>query len=448
MPEGTQLASKGATPGTEAKRPSSFGGSWQIGVIPWPVFLALSLLVLGIYLNGELDDLGNISVMIAILGLGGYACAELGKRIPVIRALGAAAIFATFIPSYLVAAKLLPQPLVGAITSFTKSSQFLYLYIAAIVVGSILSMDRKMLLGGFFKIFVPMFSGSILAGTVGMAVGIACGMSAEHTFFFIVIPVMAGGVGEGAIPLSVGYAAVLHRESGALLADILPSVMFGSLTAIVCSGLLNFYGRKRPDVTGNGVLQIGEHDDPEIMAGVPALPVGPAQIATAGITVIALYLAGLLLQRLTDFPAPITMLALAVVANVLRLVSHELKSGAYAYYKFFSTAVTYPLLFAIGVSLTPWDKLMAAFTAGRLVTIVAMVLTLFATGYFLARRIGMYPIEAAIVTGCRASQGGTGDVAILTAADRLQLMPFAQISTRIGGALTVTLALALFIAWH
>ena len=55
--------------------------------------------------------------------------------------------------------------------------------------------------------------------------------------------------------------------------------------------------------------------------------------------------------------------------------------------------------------------------------------------------LNMYPIEAAIINACHSGQGGTGDIAILTAANRMQLMPFAQIATRIGGAITVTLVL-------
>jgi len=53
----------------------------------------------------------------------------------------------------------------------------------------------------------------------------------------------------------------------------------------------------------------------------------------------------------------------------------------------------------------------------------------------------MAQIDTAIVNACHSGQGGTGDVAILTAANRMQLMPFAQIATRIGGAITVTVVL-------
>jgi Na+/citrate or Na+/malate symporter len=136
-------------------------------------------------------------------------------------------------------------------------------------------------------------------------------------------------------------------------------------------------------------------------------------------------------------------LFLAVLAKLSSAVSPHLQQGGFVVYKFFSTAVTYPLLFAIGVSLTPWDKLVAAFNIPNMVTIFCTVATLMATGALVGRFLNMYPIEVAIINACHSGQGGTGDVAILTAANRMQLMPFAQIATRIGGAITVTLVLLL-----
>ena len=71
-----------------------------------------------------------------------------------------------------------------------------------------------------------------------------------------------------------------------------------------------------------------------------------------------------------------------------------------------------------------------------------------ATGFYVGRHLNMYPIETAIVNACHSGQGGTGDVAILTAANRMILMPFAQIATRIGGAITVTLSLVAMAQYH
>ena len=98
--------------------------------------------------------------------------------------------------------------------------------------------------------------------------------------------------------------------------------------------------------------------------------------------------------------------------------------------------------------MTPWDKLVAAFSLANLITIAATVTTMTVTGFFVGRWINLYPIDMAIVNSCRCGQGGTGDVAILTASDRMQLMPFAQVATRIGGGLTVILALSLYATFH
>ena len=137
------------------------------------------------------------------------------------------------------------------------------------------------------------------------------------------------------------------------------------------------------------------------------------------------------------------MLFLAAALKLGHLVSPRLECGAITVYRFFATLAIYPLLFAIGVSLTPWDKLIAAVALPNNATVLATVAILIGTGFAAVRLVKLYPIEAAFVNTCHSGQGGTGDVAILAAADRTRLVPFAQIATQIGGAITVTLALIL-----
>jgi malate:Na+ symporter len=147
-------AALGPQPGAEPVPPKSFWpqGWWRlmevrIGIVPVPVFVLLVILVAAFSRLGHVP--GEISMALALMALGGFACAEIGKRIPLLKHIGAAAIFATFIPSALEYYDLLPKGVVEVVRNFHKTSNFLYLFITCIIVGSILSMDRNVLIRGY-----------------------------------------------------------------------------------------------------------------------------------------------------------------------------------------------------------------------------------------------------------------------------------------------------------
>ena len=52
-----------------------------------------------------------------------------------------------------------------------------------------------------------------------------------------------------------------------------------------------------------------------------------------------------------------------------------------------------------------------------------------------------YPVEGMLTAGlCMANGGGSGDVQCLGAANRMEMMSYAQISSRIGGAIMLVIA--------
>ena len=82
-------ASPTSLPGAEPWWPQ---GWWKIvdmriGIVPIPIYVILCALLAGFTYTGEIK--GEISVMIAVLVIGGFTCAEIGKRLPVLRNIGA-----------------------------------------------------------------------------------------------------------------------------------------------------------------------------------------------------------------------------------------------------------------------------------------------------------------------------------------------------------------------
>jgi malate:Na+ symporter len=415
---------------------------WRIGAVPVPVAVVLAGTLWYFVSRGKVAT--DLPTMIGLTVLLSFICAEIGHRIPGLRTVGGAVIVATFLPSALTYYHVLPADLVGAVTRFTKDSNYLFLYIAAIIVGSVFAMDRTILIRGFVKIFAPLAAGTVAAVIVGALVGVVLGLGVKHAVFYVVLPVMAGGVGDGAVPLSLGYAGVLHQGFGGQFAQVLPPVMIGSFFSVLIAGGLNWLGKRKPQWSGEGRLQPGEQMDGLLNKSEPPPHVDVMTIAAGAVTAVTLYLVGELTYVLWKWPAPVVMLALAVAMKLGWSVTRRLELGADVVFQLFAKVGTYPLLFMVGVAMTPWDKLVAALAPADLITIAATVVTLVAVGFWVGRKVNLYPIEAAIVNATHAGQGGTGGVAILTAAERMQLMPFAQIAIRIGGAIVVTLTLLAF----
>lgn len=99
----------------------------------------------------------------------------------------------------------------------------------------------------------------------------------------------------------------------------------------------------------------------------------------------------------------------------------------------------------VGVAYTDLAEIIAAINVTNVV-IAAFIVTGAVVGTALfGYLVGFYPVEASITAGlCMANRGGSGDLAVLGAAKRMDLISFAQISSRLGGGIMLVIASIVF----
>ncbi|CAB1262607.1 Na+/malate symporter [Clostridiaceae bacterium BL-3] len=413
----------------------------KVGVFSIPLYIVIAAIVYLASMYNKLpnDMIGGFAVLMTMGILLGY----IGSKLPVLKNIGGPAIFTIFVPSAMVYYNLINQPAINAMTTLMKNSNFLYLYISCLITGSILGMNRKVMIKGFVRMFVPLIVGTIGSILFGLLIAIIFGFKAEKAFFYVICPILSGGLGEGVLPLSMGYAEVLNKSQSAFIAQLVPAAMIGNIIAIILSGILKYLAERKPYLTGKGLL-VKTGDDKEILEAMNTEKHVDFNLMGGGLLLAcSLFVFGALASKFLGIPGPVIMIFTAAIIKYLKLVPQDIETGAYHLYSFISKSLTWPLLVGVGVVYTPWKNVVAAVSPTYILICAAAVIAMVTSGFFIGKLMKMYPIESALVTACHSGLGGTGDVAILSSANRMQLMPFSQISTRLGGASMVVIAIML-----
>ncbi|WP_282012712.1 2-hydroxycarboxylate transporter family protein [Pyramidobacter piscolens] len=413
--------------------------------MPWQIFAVFAAIVLVATYMGVLPKgmIGAFPFMIVV----GAVLNEIGNRCPIVNTyLGGGAIVIIFGMAALCYYHLIPDATVKIVTNFMKGEGFLDFYIAALICGSILGMNRDLLIRAAIRYLPAIVGGVVVALGLAGLVGELTGYSAKQAILYIAVPIMGGGMGAGAVPLSKIFGETLAQKPEDIINIMIPAVALGNAMAIVAGGLLSKLGKTFPSLTGNGDLLIAKGADDTIKADEEFLKKRDAVSLTVMGVGLLLATAFFAWGRIIAFFIPkihsyAWMIISVAVVKALGILPQYYEICCYQWFQFIMKNLTATLLVGIGVAYTDLGQIVSAFSGQYLLLVGVTVLGAIIGSALVGRLVGFYPVESAITAGlCMANMGGTGDVAVLSAANRMELMPFAQISSRIGGAFMLILA--------
>jgi CCS family citrate carrier protein len=414
---------------------------YKIMGLSLPAFGILALVIMIAVYLGKLP--GGLVGAIPFMMVLGAVLDEIGNHTPIIKDyFGGGPIVIIFGSAALFTYGIIPQATTDVVVAFTKGGGFLSFYIAALITGSILGMDRKLLIKASARYLPAILGGVAVAlGLVGIF-GALIGFGFKEAVLYIGIPIMGGGMGAGAVPLSEMFGEFFSMDVGKMLSVMIPALAMGNAMAIVAAGLLDKYGKKNPKMTGNGKLMRIQSDD--LTAKEITDKISYELMGIGMLMATTFFVWGKILAKFIPIHSYALMIISVAIVKAIGILPRKYEIGAFQFFRFVMITLTPALLIGIGAAYTDLAAVISAFTIQYVVlvaiTIIGSIIGSGFVGYFM----GFYPIESAITAGlCMANMGGTGDVAVLSAAKRMELMPFAQISSRLGGAFIIILASSL-----
>ena len=399
-----------------------------------PMYIIVAAIILFAAQTGILPT--NMVGALAVMMVLGSVLNLLGNKIPIIRSyLGGGAVFCIFASSALATFGVLPAAVVDNCDNFMNDVGFLDFYIAALITGSILGMDRQLLKKAAVRFlpvsFLSMACAILMAGVMGIVTGRGFG----NTILYVALPMMSGGMGAGVIPLSGIYAGATGMDSAQIISQMIPASAIGNVLAIICAAFIAKLGTAVPSMNGNGkLMKIGSQKKKDTTMELDLTMMGIGLLMAMGFFTI-----GALINKI--FPsihAYAFMIIVVVLCKIAGIVPKKYEKAAVQWSQFVMKNFTSALLAGIGIALLDLKVLGAALTPQFLLITVAIILTVAVCAGVLGKFVGFYPVESSITAGlCTNSMGGTGNIAVLSASDRMGLIPFAQMATRLGGALVL-----------
>lgn len=409
--------------------------------IPLPLYLGLCALS---FAAMHLDFLPSnmVGALIVLVLLGGLFH-SLGEALPIVRSwLGGGTVMCIFGAAALYRLHLIPESSAVAISDFLNTAGFLDFFIAVLIAGSILSMDRKLLIGSALKFLPVAFCSMLFALAAVAAAGKLMGYTLEDSVMYTAIPMMSGGMGAGVIPLADIYTQGFQAGHAEVISRLIPASAVGNVAAILMAGLLGRLGEKVPRLSGGGSLVREKNLTPDQSRKETGRTADVRGLVTGLVAALGFSLGGYCLHHLV--PGVHTyawLILLTAAARGFGLISEQASKGAYELSRVVLTCFTHAVMIGIGIALIDLDAVAKVLTPSWLLLVIVITAAVTAGAAFGGWLVGFWPIESAITAGlCTINMGGTGNIAILSASKRMELLPFAQLATRICGSMTLVAA--------
>ncbi len=406
-----------------------------------PVYLLLAVIVL---FAAETEILptnmvGALAVMIVL----GSVFNMMGSKIPLVRSyLGGGAVFCIFASSALASFGFLPGSVVENCKNFMNSVGFLDFYISALITGSILGMNRDLLKKAAIRFLPVSFLSMACAMLMGGVAGMLTGRGFNESILYIAMPMMSGGMGAGVTPLSQIYANATGLDQAGIISQMIPASAIGNVLAIISAALIAKIGTKFPAFNGNGKL-MDIPEDKDAKNGKDAKKAASSMdlsiMGTGLLFSCGFFTIGTLISHVfPNIHAYAFMIIIVVIFKLLGIIPEKYEFMAVQWGQFVMKNFTHALLAGIGVALLDMKVLGKSLTPQFMIICITIIVTVAIVSSILGKLFGFYPVEASITAGlCTNSMGGTGNIAVLSAADRMELIPFAQMATRLGGAMVL-----------